>query len=209
MVPLFPTSRTAAPSMMGSVVCRGTRVTSSEELGSATGASDAAESRFYSARYEYGQGWRGGYLDRPGKDQTLEALFTDRVVIFNGHGSETTIRNNKEPDKVTAASIRGLRNQYGFTSQAKLVVLQCCKAAMDTPTSVANALAYVGVGCVIGWEVISYTYDPGFLELMDLMCNYGLTAQQAYEQVCYDHSDRWGPGKTRIIGDTSLWGEPL
>jgi len=109
---------------------------------------------------------------------------------------------------VTAASIRGLHDQYGFTSQAKLVVLQCCKAAMDTPSSVASALEYVGVGCVIGWEVISYTHDPGFLELMDLMCNQGKSALQAHNLVCQQYPTTWGTG-TRRIGDAELWGEPL
>ena len=209
MVPLFPTSRTAAPSMMGSVVCRGTRVTSSEELGSVTGASDAAESRFYSGRYEYRQGWRGGYLDRPDRDQTLEALFSDRVVVFDGHGAEAVIGNQMGDEATTAASIRALHDQYGFTSAAKFVLLECCLSALNTPASVANALEYVGVDCIIGWTINCPGSDPGYFELLDLMCNQGKSAYRAYLQVCMDHLDTWGPENTRIIGNAELWGEPL
>ena len=180
-----------------------------DELGSVACQADASQSCFYSARYEYGQGWRGGYLDRPDKAQTLDALFADKVVIFNGHGSEVTIRNREFPEKVTADSIRGRRDQSGEPSRARLVLLECRQAAKDTPISVASALEYAGVDCIIGWTINCPGSDPGYFQLLDLMCNQGMWASDAYDQVCDDHADEWGPGKTRIVGDTYLWGEPI
>ena len=104
--------------------------------------------------------------------------------------------------------IRALHDQYGFTSVAKLVLLECCLSGLNTPASVANALEYAGVDCIIGWTINCPGSDPGYFELLDLMCNEGMRASDAYDQVCDDHSE-WGEGKTRIIGDTYLWGEPL
>jgi len=181
-----------------------------EELGSVRADSaDATQDCFYSARYAYGLGWRGGYLDRPGKEQTLDALFADRVVVFRGHGSEVTIRNREYPDKVDADSIRERRDQPGgHPSQAKLVVLQCCLAGMDTPASVASALVYAGVGCVIGWTGPAYPDDPGFAELLDLMCDQGLDAADAHDLVCRHYPTTWRTG-TRCIGNAELWGEPI
>jgi len=179
-----------------------------EELGSVTCASDAAQSCFYSARYEYGQGWRGGYLDRPGRDQTLEALFTDRVVIFDGHGAEAVIGNQMGGEATTAASIRALHDQYGFTSAAKFVLLECCLSGLNTPASVANALISSGVDCVIGWTINCPGSDPGYFELLDLMCNQGMSAAEAHSMVRHDHILTWLVG-TRRVGNTELWGETL
>ncbi len=89
-----------------------------------------------------------------------------------------------------------------------MVLLECCLSGLNTPASVANALEYVGVDCIIGWTINCPGSDPGYFELLDLMCNQGKTALQAHNLVCQHYPQTWGTG-TRRIGNAELWGEPI
>jgi len=172
-------------------------------------AQPASEACFYAARYVYGQGVRGGYIDRPGKDQTLEALFSDSVVIYCGHGDVDVIQNQLGDASVTSADIQQRRTEVGHESPAKLAVLDCCYAGTDSPDSVANALISSGVDCVIGYTGWGTAYDPGYNELVELLCDEGMDTGDAYRQVCANH--RTWATSTRLAGSTTvhLWGVPL
>ncbi|HQK94824.1 MAG TPA: hypothetical protein PLD23_15045, partial [Armatimonadota bacterium] len=93
-----------------------------------------SDAEFFCTRYEYGpQGpvARGGYQVEPTKAETLEALFTDDVVVFNGHGTFDAIFN-RHSDPTTAQDV--LDRAQTAPSQARFVFLKCCLSATDVRT---------------------------------------------------------------------------
>jgi len=156
----------------------------------------------YSARYEYGQGWRGGYQDRPSKAHTLEVLFDDSVVTFNGHGGPMTIQN-RENDYVSVADVEAYATAEG-DSAARFVLLQCCGAGQ----LLLPALRAAGVDCVVGHKMSTYPTDPGWPRLMAKMCMEAKTAQVAFWET-YWATPEWQMSGATIDGDTQLWGVPL
>jgi len=163
-----------------------------------------SDKSFYSNRYEYGVGlgYRGGEVDRPTQAHMLELLFTDPVVMSNGHGAPSLIQN-KIGDSVTAESV----TNYGAPGSAvpKLVFLKCCLAGQF----VAPALTTAGVDCVVAFTGTTNSGATSWRAFVNHMCDEGKTAAEAYQEVCQTFPYDWTSDRTRIIGDTHLWGAAL
>jgi len=165
----------------------------------------SSEATFYSARYVYGAGPVGGLLEGPSKASALDALFLDRVATYNGHSSYIDIHTGGDGGDPGVADVIGRQGD----SSAKFVLLEGCYANADGgpghPVTFGEALIAKGVDCVIGWIDDCPPDDPGGPRLMELMCAGGLSAQDAYEQVCDEFPGIWKDGSTTALRGVSVF----
>jgi len=186
-------------------------VARSQEWYAALGLVDApsqlySDAVFYSARYEYppsGPVQVGGLLAYPAKEETLDALFEDDIVIYNGHGDDDAIFN-RHNCPVTAQDVSDRAGE----SNAKFVFLRCCFAG----ETFAPTLHDSGADCVVGFAGLLDSEETGWIEFMHCLCDLGMTVEDAVDQVIrrYPEWDWSGQYPVLVRGDDSrgLWEVP-